>query len=245
MRTVVFWAGMLWAASAGAIECRNLVAKPYNSSPKYFAPDGTRGEGIQIWIKGALATIPDTRAECLPISLRLNNPGAMKTPAKGPWAGQVARDDKGHAVFGTVEQGMAAWGLWMSRRAASGQPQTAFSIMSRYAPPNDCVGSVGVFPNCPYGPNPTREYADQVAASVGKKADDPLSLNGAECNEGRNVLYSLFQQIVTFEAGANFCGKEAGKSRGMCHIDRVTFDRALDGVFASADGASGRCSASK
>ena len=244
MKAIFAICSLLYALDASAIECGNPVTTPYNNAPKYFAPDGTRGEGIKIWIKGALSEIVDTKPACLPIPLRYNNFGALKTPSKGPWPGQVGKDDKGHAIFSTVQAGMTAWGIWMKRKGDSDKPQTAMSIMSVYAPPDDCVGSIGKFPNCPFGKNPTAEYAAQVAASVDKTAQDVLSLNGADCKEGRIVLYGLLQQIATFEIGANFCGRESGKTSGLCHIDRELFDKAMDAAFAQNDSENGRCRAS-
>jgi hypothetical protein len=219
--------------------CTNLVKKPYNLSPRYKAPDGTRGQGITIWVKGQLTVIPDTRPGCLPIALRYNNPGVLKTPRQGPWPGQIGKDDKSHAIFGSVEQGMAAWGLWMKRRNDSGQKHTAFSIMSMYAPPTDCVGSIGTPPNCPFGINPTLEYASRVAAAVNKAPKDPLNLDGTDCREGREALYALFQQIATFEIGSGFCGSQDGKSRGLCGVDRELFDKAMDSAFGPVQ--HGRC----
>ncbi|UGQ45764.1 hypothetical protein [Massilia endophytica] len=230
----VLLAAALQAQTGQATECGNLVKKPYNNTPEFFAPDGTRGEGIQIWIDGKAAAIPDTRAGCLPIPLRLNNVGALKTPAKGPWPGQTGKDKKGHAIFSSVEAGIGAWGMWIKRRAEAG-PQTAMSIMSLYAPPNDCVGSVGIFPNCPYGPNPTAAYAEAVAASIGKGKDDPLPLDGA-CGDNRQVLYALLQRIATVEIGNNFCGVHKGSAGSTCVIDRAMFDRAMDKAFTCKAG---------
>jgi len=211
--------------------CGNPVQKPYNSSPQFFAPDGTRGVGIRIWINGVLSPVPDTKAACLPIALRYNNPGVLKTPSKGSWPNQTSKDSKGHAVFPTVEAGITAWGLWMKKKSESGKPQTAMSIMSVYAPPNDCVGSIGTPPNCPYGINPTAEYAARVAANVNKKPEDVLNLDGTDCKEGRDALYALFQQIASFEIGGNFCGRENNKTLALCDVDRELFDKAMDTAY--------------
>lgn len=228
--------GMFMIAAAPAAEvtrCGNHVKRPYNTAPSFFAPEGSRGEGIQIWLDdGQRSNILDTRAACLPIALRYNNPGVLKTPRAAPWPEQIAKDDKGHAIFPTVQSGIAAWGLWIKKRAASGEPQTAMTIMSVYAPPDDCVGSVGRPPNCPYGVNPTAEYAKRVASSINKGPNDPLPIGAGDCRDGREVLYAIFQQIATFEIGGEFCGRPAPGARPVCSIDRELFDRAMDAAFS-------------
>lgn len=236
--TMLFTNSIFFAsAHAAGAPCANPVSTPYNNSPQFFSPDGTRGIGIQIWIKGVLSPIPDVRASCLPIALRYNNPGVLKTPSKAPWPNQRTKDSKGHAVFSTVEAGITAWGLWMKKKTESGKPQTAMAIMSIYAPEDDCVGSVGKFPDCRYGPNPTKEYATRVAASVNKQPNDVLNLDGTDCKEGRNALYALFQQISSFEIGGDFCGRENKNTLALCQIDRNMFDRAMDKAY----GSDGKC----
>lgn len=222
-------------AQVAVSSCGNPVTTPYNSSPQFFSPDGTRGVGVKIWVHGVLVSIPDTKPACLPIALRYNNLGVLKTPSKGPWPNQTTKDGKGHAIFPTVESGITAWGLWMKKKAESGKPQTAMSLMSVYAPPDDCVGSIGSPPNCPYGINPTAEYAARVASSVNKKPMDVLNLDGTDCKEGREALYALFQQIVSFEIGGNFCGRENKNTLALCSIDRELFDKAMDAVYGPVD----------
>ena len=228
MVTALLMPGALWAKPP---ECGNLTSTMYNRTPRHFSPDGTRGIGVTVWIKGTLSAIPDTRPECLPIPLRYNNLGALKTRAAGFWSGQIAKDDKGHAVFASTAEGMAAWGTWIKTKHDSGKPVTATSLMSIYAPPTDCIGSLVIYPNCVIGPNPTREYAARVAASVGKRPDDRLNIDGTDCKEGRAALYALFREIASFEIGGNFCGREDRRSRPLCGIDSNMFDTAMDKSF--------------
>ena len=220
-------------AQGATVQCGNLVAKPYKTSPQFYGPEGTRGVGIQIWKRGVLTPIPDTKAACLPIALRYNNPGVLKTPSRGPWPNQIAKDGKGHAIFPTTKDGIAAWGFWMKKKFDSGKPQSAMSIMSVYAPPDDCVGSIGTPPNCPYGLNPTRDYATRIASSIGKKPTDILNLDGTDCMEGRDALYALFLQIATFEIGGDFCGRESKDSVAICGVDRELFDGAMDSAYGT------------
>lgn len=219
---------LLWLAPVTSGQtCANPNRKVYHPNPPFCAPEGTRGVGISIRGRdGAPADVPDVRCKCLPIALRYNNPGVLKTPRLG-WKGQMrdargraVHDSKGHAIFPTVEAGIAAWSEWMRSRAEAGNRRTAFRIMSLYAPPDDCVGSVGTPPNCPYGINPTEEYARRVAAAVGKGPHDTLNLDGRQ-REGRDTLYSLFSAIITFEIGGDFC-------KGTCAVSREVFERAMD-----------------
>jgi hypothetical protein len=99
--------------------------------------------------------------------------------------------------------------------------------MSLYAPPDDCVGSIGKPPNCPYGINPTREYAEQVARAVNKGPEDALNLDGAS-RGGRDSLFSIFSAISTFEIGADFCNSK-------CEISREVFENAMDSVWGEIE----------
>lgn len=210
-------------------DCRNPNQKTYNKNPVFCAPDGTRGAGIYLVVDGDAIAIPDVRCSCLPLALRYNNPGVLKTPPQG-WkrqlrdrAGKPIADAKGHALFASVEDGIAAWGEWMKLRIEKDQLKTAFQIMSLYAPPDDCVGSIGKPPNCPFGVNPTLEYAERVAGAVNKGATEELNLDGADAN-GRDALYAVFSAIATFEVSADFC-------RSKCKINRELFDKAMDSVW--------------
>ena len=214
----------------GQVEvCKNPNRKTYNRKPAFCAPEGTRGVGISLVIDGEKVSIPDLRCSCLPIALRYNNPGVLKTPRAG-WKtqlrdsnGRAIADSKGHALFGSVEDGIAGWVEWMKRRSKRKRLKTAFQIMSLYAPPDDCVGSIGKPPNCPYGINPTLEYARQVASAVNKGPKEPLNLNGST-RAGRDSLYALFSAISTFEIGPDFC-------KARCEIDREVFEKAMDSIW--------------
>lgn len=219
------------AERSSAQTCRNPNKKTYHQSPPFCAPDGTRGKGIQVTVNGRQVAVPDDHCSCLPIALRYNNPGVLKTP-RGGWNGQLrdargnaVQDAKGHAVFESVEAGIAAWGEWIKRRIDRDKLKTAFQIMSLYAPPDDCVGSIGKPPDCPFGVNPTLEYAKKVSAAVSKQPHDELNLNG-RTRSGRNSLYAVFTVIATFEIGSDFCN-------GSCLIDRQAFERSMDAVWQS------------
>ena len=86
---------MLWLSSATFGQtCQNPNRKTYKENPQFCAPDGTRGVGISIRGGGGRpADVTDVRCKCLPIALRYNNPGVLKTP-RGGWKGQ-SRDARG------------------------------------------------------------------------------------------------------------------------------------------------------
>ncbi|MDP9038023.1 MAG: hypothetical protein M3O02_01960, partial [Acidobacteriota bacterium] len=94
--------------------------------------------------------------------------------------GQISRDPHGHAVFDTIESGIGEVLNWLERRRKEGN-DTALLMISRYAPPDDCLGSVEKIHNSTTGKlecprknplNPTREYAARVAAAVAKDVDE-------------------------------------------------------------------------
>lgn len=204
-----------------AIVCGNAVAKPFHAAPVFFAPDETRARGILVNIDGGAGEpIRDRRAPCLPLPLRLNNPGAQKS-VDAP--GQTGSDAKGHATFATNEDGIAEIVRWVERRQREGKG-SAFAMMSRYAPPDDCIGSVDKLPSgeCPPGfpLNPTHEYAQRIAAALGKGPMDDLGLGLHKCADERRAIRIFVEEIMTFESGAAFC-------EGRCGISDAVFDAAV------------------
>lgn len=206
-------------ASAQAIACKNPGKKVYNPSPAFFAADDTRTVGLVVGGPNGPMAVPDTRPQCLPIPVRYNNPGAIKTPKNG-WPGQVGKDDKGHAIFKTVQDGTAAWVTWMKRRVARGT-DTPFKIVSMYAPPTDCVGSLPKLPDgscpIPYGFNPTDKYAEGVAKAVGIGINDRLPLTGGP--DDKAVYRAIFRTMLMLEIGKAFCGTG-------CDVTDAVFDAA-------------------
>lgn len=223
-------AGCLCASQAAAqnIKCENPRRVVYNKAPAFKAPDDTRGLGVLINKDDALIPLPDRRAECLPLSVRYNNPGAIQTRKVGPWDGQIGKDSKGHAIFTSLQDGVATFIQWMLPRVSGGK-RSAFEVMSLYAPPDDCIGTVSKVKNaqgimvCPPGfpLNPTKEYASRVAGSFNKGPNEKLSLDSLNCPMLRDGMKSFLREIMTFEAGRQFCG---GKN---CSVDDVIFDNAF------------------
>ena len=94
-------------------DCKNPNQKTYKKKPALCAPDSTRGAGISLVVNDEAIAISDVRSSCLPVALRYNNPGVLKTPQEG-WktqirdsAGEPIADAKVHALFGSVEDGIA------------------------------------------------------------------------------------------------------------------------------------------
>ena len=143
MDFILIIAGCLCASQAYSqpITCDNSGRIVYNKAPTFKAPDETRAVGVLLNKGTTLVPVIDRRAECLPLSVRYNNPGAIQTRQVGPWEGQIAKDSKGHAVFATLQGGIASFIQWMLPRVSGGK-RSAFGIMSLYAPPNDCIGTV-------------------------------------------------------------------------------------------------------
>lgn len=130
------------------------------------------------------------------LCIRFNNYWCMKSVG---WEGEVGKDARGHAIFNdpvfsarAVARQFRTWWFRDGKR-------TAFQIMSTYAPPDDCVGSVGKPPNCKYGPNPTEIYAARVAESIRKGPNDSLDLFDASGKLNRSLAIPFFQAIASFE----------------------------------------------
>jgi hypothetical protein len=77
--------------------------------------------------------------------------------------------------------------------------KTANQIVSRYAPSDDCVGSIGKPPNCPYGVNPVQEYADHIAKALGVKTTDDIQLFNENKKMNIKVAIPLFVSFSQFE----------------------------------------------
>lgn len=212
-----------------SITCNNPNHKVYNSNPSFFAPKDSLGEHFKIWRKGKPIVIPDRKPECLPLALRYNNPGALKTPIKYMWEGQIGKDDRGHAIFQSTNYGVKAWVKWMNNKFSSDKNYSIFRIMSIYAPPDDCVGSIGTPPShCKYGLNPTALYAENIAKNINLEPHSRIILSKLSTGEKKNLYYHLFTSISTFEIGPDFCGKTKDFYDAFCFFPEDIFYEILD-----------------
>jgi hypothetical protein len=130
------------------------------------------------------------------VCIRFNNYWCVKSSG---WQGEVSKDARGHARFDDPVSGARAFARLMYVYRYTHRLKTANQIISRYAPSDDCVGSVGKPPNCPYGINPVQEYADRLAKSVDRKATDDLGLFDADKKINMKVAIPLFIAFSSFE----------------------------------------------
>lgn len=130
------------------------------------------------------------------LCIRYNNYWCMKSAG---WDGETGKDGRNHAIFSDSVYSARAAAKQLRTWWYRDKRRSAFDIMSKYAPPDDCVGSVGKPPNCPYGINPTEQYAQTIAAAVQKKSGDDLGLFKADGKMNRTVAIPLLQAIARFE----------------------------------------------
>lgn len=171
-----------------------LLFAPFAQAADRIARDGlliVRGDSVQ----PASYTDAELHKPGM-VCIRHNNYWCIKSVG---WDGEIGKDGRGHAIFEhpsfaarAVARQLHTW--WFKRGI-----RTAFDIMSRYAPPDDCIGSIGKPPDCPHGINPTEEYAKTIAASVGKTSHENLELFSADGKMNRAVGIPLIRAIARFE----------------------------------------------
>jgi hypothetical protein len=130
------------------------------------------------------------------VCIRHNNYWCMKSVG---WQGEIGSDSRGHANFSDPAYSARAAARQLHTWRRRDKLRTAFEIMSKYAPPDDCVGSIGRPPNCPHGINPTREYAIKVAEAVGKGPDDDLGLFDQNLKMNKSIAIPILRAISAFE----------------------------------------------
>lgn len=146
------------------------------------------------------------------------------------WDGQIGKDEKGHAIFQSTNYGVNAWVKWMSAKFTSGKDYSIFKIISIYAPPDDCVGSIGTPPNnCKYGLNPTSIYAEKIAKSINIKPNSIIIASKLSTDEKNKLYYSIFKSISTFEIGSDFCGSTKNLDENFCIFSEGEFIKILNG----------------
>ena len=128
--------------------------------------------------------------------IRFNNYWCVKSAG---WEGEVGKDSRGHARFDDPISGARAFAkLMYSYRYLHGL-KTANQIIARYAPSDDCVGSIGTPPNCPHGINPVKEYAEKLSEAVGLQPTDDLNLFDERRRLNLKVALPLFSCFSQFE----------------------------------------------
>jgi len=121
-----------------------------------------------------------------------------------PWmdaGGKRSKTDaKGHAVFSDPTHGIRAGMLLLRAYFLKHRLRTVLAILSRWAPPDDTIGSVAGNPH-----NDPTEYAVFVARRMGVRYDRPLELfrpDGSIDNIGQ--LRALFTAMAAYEIGGGF-----------------------------------------
>jgi hypothetical protein len=102
---------------------------------------------------------PEGGSTAAPRGIRNNNPGNIRFGKFAQQAGATGRDDKGFAVFQSMEDGIKAAVKLLEGYVSKGY-DTVRSIINRWAPP---------------GENNTSAYVDAVAKKLGISADAKLS----------------------------------------------------------------------
>jgi hypothetical protein len=172
--------GLLLGANAYAQE-------PTSSKPAHLQvrqADGT--------YSGAQLT-PDELDKPGMVCIRFNNYWCVKAAG---WRGQISKDSRGHAQFDTPASGAHTYRY-------SHNLKTANEIISRYAPSDDCVGSIGKPPNCPHGVNPVKDYAERIAQAAGKKPSEDLGLFDENGKINLKVAVPVFQAFSLYELSSD------------------------------------------
>lgn len=168
------------------------------ATPAYSAEQISR-EGLSVIQNGqstpAVFTQEQLNANGM-LCIRHNNYWCLK--ALG-WNGEIGKDARGHAIFSSPVYAARAIAIQLRTWWYRDEYRTVFKIMTSYAPPDDCVGSVGTPPNCKYGINPTEEYATWVAKAVNLGPHDPIDLFDTKGKLNRKVAIPLMQAIAQFE----------------------------------------------
>lgn len=147
--------------------------------------------------------------------VKLNNYWCLKDVG---WNGSVGRDSDGHTAF--LDGSMAARAVVRNFRTSYFKHgrKTAFQIMSVYAPPNDCIGSLAGTRKdgtCIQGKNPTEKYAIRVARGVSDNSDADLLLFYANGVANESNLVKFLQNMSSFEIGGLIVSSDTIK-RGIC-----------------------------
>ena len=138
----------------------------------------------------------------LPLCARYNNYFCIKKPAGDTWNGQVGIDNKKHAIFSDPVMGTRAFFRLMRTYRFKYNLRSTNDIFGRYAPADDCIGSVDRDPvtnECPNGENPTWAYAKIVARKLGLKPTDDIKLFTGPNTVDLNVARTLAQGVAAFE----------------------------------------------
>lgn len=150
------------------------------------------------------------------LCIRYNNYWCVKQSLQnGPWLGSTGQDYRDHAIFADPVYAARAVVRILKTYTTIHKLDTVQKIMSRYAPSGDCIGSLGVPPNCVKGVNPTNSYALMVAQKIGVAPDQPLFLFARDGTLNTELMTRLLVAISEFELPQGYRASEAIVSRGI------------------------------
>jgi hypothetical protein len=115
------------------------------------------------------------------------------------WRGEKGKDDRGHAQFDDPLFGARAFARLMYTYRYLHHLKTVNEIIARFAPADDCRGSIGKPPHCPYGVNPVQDYADHIAEALGIKVTDEIALFDEHRKMNLNVAIPLMIAFSNYE----------------------------------------------
>lgn len=143
------------------------------------------------------------------LGIRFFNFACIKTRKNGKlfWKGQVCMDLKQHAIFKTPVMGIRGF-IELAITYIDGSYNTLYKFFNRYAPADDCIGSVKkilvngkwVCPECCPNNQPEK-YAERVAKGIGIGINDPIKIRDGHGNLSAKLFALLLAEVVKFEIG--------------------------------------------
>ncbi len=138
------------------------------------------------------------------LCIRYNNFWCIKSAG---WNGEIGKDERDHAIFSHPKFGARAFYRLMKNYRYRHNLRTTHEIFDRYAPADDCIGSLPRDPEtgaCPQGPNPTFKYAQRVAADLGIGVDDDIQLFDDQGRIKRSAGRTLARAVMKFEISGKY-----------------------------------------
>lgn len=197
--------GRLYKEAWNAPENRLLTAWASNPTNLATLTEPENESPLLIKRNGILMPANYTEAELARpgrLCIRYNNYWCIKSSG---WRGEVGQDDRNHAIFEGPEYGARAFFRVMRTYRFRHGLRSTYEIFNRYAPSDDCIGSLPRDPEtglCPNNAiNPTYQYALSVAEALGVGVDDDINLFDDEERVDRGVAHRLARAVLKFEVG--------------------------------------------
>lgn len=147
---------------------------------------------------------------------KLNNYWCLKDVG---WEGGLGHDQHNHTAFASAAYGARAAARNLRTAYVKHGRKTALQIMSAYAPPEDCIGSIRLSNGkCKFGLNPTKEYAAIVAKDITEDPNEDLQLFDSH-GKATEALVTLLKNICAYETGGLKVTDQAVRT-GICLEDQ-------------------------